>query len=118
MTYCRPVAWRASLIDASTASVPELVRNTLLVARDRRARDEPLRQLRVDRRVEVARAVVDELAGLGRDRVDDRGMAVAGRRDRDARVEVEEAVAVDVLDHEPDARARARAGRRGPSTGW
>src|SRR5690606_20518192 len=42
--------------------------------------------------------VVDEVAGLALDGLDDLRVAVAGGGDRDPGVEVEEAVAVDVLD--------------------
>ena len=49
ITYCRPVAWRASLIDASTASVPELVRNTLLSPAIGARATSRSRQLGVDR---------------------------------------------------------------------
>ena len=68
-----------------------------------RANGEPLAQLDVRRDVPVARAVVEERVTLALDGLDDTRMAVAGARNRDACVEVEESVAVDVLDHEPVA---------------
>ena len=52
----------------------------------------------VDRQVEVRRAEVDHGPGLLGDRRDDVRVGVAGGRDRDAGREVEEQVAVDVLD--------------------
>ena len=53
----------------------------------------------VARVVEVGAADVDQHLGLRRDRRRHRGMAVAGRRGRHARLGVEVDVAVDVLDH-------------------
>jgi hypothetical protein len=47
---------------------------------------------------------VEHAPGLLLDGGDDRGMAVTGRRDRDAALQVEEPVAVHVLDHAPSAR--------------
>ena len=76
------------------------------------------RGLGVDRKVEVRGAEVDELGRLALDRGDDAGVGVAGGRDRDPRREVQEQVAVDVLDRraapaDGDDRVRARkAGRR------
>ena len=75
-------------------------------------------RLGVDREVEVG-AVVDQLAGLLLDRAHDVGVAVAGGGHGDAGVEVEEQVAVDVLDHAalgPNRhhRVRARHARRRP----
>ena len=52
----------------------------------------------VDRRVEVRGAVVDKLVGLVLDGRDDGRVRVAGGVDRDAGAEVDEDVAVDVLD--------------------
>jgi hypothetical protein len=49
--------------------------------------------------VEVRAADVDEHLGLLGDRGGHLGVAVAGRRGRDARLGVEVDVAVDVLDH-------------------
>ena len=85
-------------------------------AGDRRDLGEAPAQLRIDRQVEVRRREVDELGGLLLDRRDDLGMAVAGRVDRDAGREVEEEVAVDVLDRQALAadrhdRVRARQAR-------
>ena len=85
MMFCRPVAYRASLIAPSTASVRDPV--------------ELLADVGVDREVEVARRIVQELFGLSLDRGDHGGMGVAGRCDGDPRVHIEEQVAVDVLDH-------------------
>jgi hypothetical protein len=68
--------------------------------------------LGVDRQVEVARREVQQLGRLLLDRGDDAGMGVAGRVDRDAGREVEEEVAVDVLDREavaPDGDERIGA---------
>ena len=79
-------------------------------------------RLRVDRQVEVAGAEVLELGGLALDRGDDVGVAVAGRVDGDAGGEVEEHVAVDVLDRAAEAahgddrvgpRAGSGSSRRG-----
>ena len=67
-------------------------------ALDRRDLRQPAADLGVDRQVEVAGAEVDQLLGLALDRLDDLGVAVAGRVDRDAGREVEEQVAVGVLD--------------------
>ena len=65
----------------------------------RRDLREPLRDLGVDRQVEVGGGVVDQLRRLPLDRLHHRGVAVPRRRDRDPRVHVEEDVAVHVLDH-------------------
>ena len=75
--------------------------------------------LRVDRQVEVRRGEVDQLRGLLLDRRHDLRVGVARRVDRDARREVEEQVAVDVLDRQTlpaDRHDRVGAGqaRRGP----
>ena len=73
----------------------------------------------VDRQVEVGRGEVDELGGLLLDRGHDLRVRVAGRGDRDAGGEVEEEVAVDVLDGQAlaaDRHDRVGAGqaRGGP----
>ena len=47
---------------------------------------------------------MDQVVGLLLDGADDAGMGVAGRVDRDAGSEVEEQVAVDVLDGEAPPR--------------
>src|ERR1035437_7138223 len=75
-------------------------------------------RLRVDRDVEVG-AVMDQLAGLVPDRRHHVRVAVAGRGDRDAGVEVEKEVAVDVLYRAAlaprgDDRIGPRHARRGP----
>ena len=57
--------------------------------------------LRVDRQEEVTRAEVDELGGLFLDGRDHLRVAMPGRGHRDAGREVEEEVAVDVLDRQP-----------------
>ena len=77
-----------------------------LRAVDRRDARQPLAGLGIDRQVEVRRAEVDQLGRLLLDRRDDLGMAVPGRVDGDARREVEEQVAVDVLDGQPVAADR------------
>ena len=59
---------------------------------------EPLAHVGVGRQVEVARAVVQDVVDLGVDRRVDGRVGVAGGDDGDPGVEVEEAVAVDVLD--------------------
>ena len=79
---------------------------------DRRQPGQLCAHLGVDREVEVAGAEVDQVARLLPDRADDRGMGVAGRGDRDPGGEVEEEVAVDVLDGH--ARAPHRHDRVGP----
>ena len=86
--------------------------------RDRRDPGELAAHLRVDRQVEVRRAEVDQLRGLLLDRRDDLRVRVAGRVDRDAGGEVEEQVAVDVLDRQAvtadrhDRIGPRQAGRR------
>ena len=75
--------------------------------------------LGVDRQVEVAGAEVDELGRLFLDGGHHLRMRVARRGDRDARREVEEEVAVDVLDGQALAadrhdRVGPRQARRGP----
>ena len=57
----------------------------------------------VDGQVEVGGAEVEQVGRLLCDDLDDPLVAVAGRVDRDAGGEVEEQVAVDVLDLEPVA---------------
>jgi hypothetical protein len=81
--------------------------------RHRRDAVEVLADLHVDREEEVARGVVDQLRGLLLDRLHDLRMTVPGGGDRDPRVQVQEAIAVDVLDHRAggalrDERIRAR----------
>ena len=74
-----------------------------------------LADLGVGGQVEVARAVVEDVVDLGVDRGVDGRMGVAGGVDGDAGVEVEEAVAVDVLDHAAGAAPhdeRVDAGQR------
>jgi hypothetical protein len=80
---------------------------------ERRDPGKALHQLEVARLVEVGRGDVDEPIGLLLDGRDDLGMRVAGRADRDAGGEVEEAVAVDVGHH----HARARFGHERVGTG-
>ena len=116
--YWRRVAKRASLIAASTASVPELPMKDAGRAVDRRDLVQLGGQLRVHRQVEVGRAEVDQVARLALDRGGDARMGVAGRRDGDAGGEVEEDVAVDVLDrgataaHGDEGIGARQAGRR------
>ena len=88
-------------------------------AGDRRDLGEALADLGVDRQVEVARGEVDELGRLLLDRGDDLGVGMAGRVHRDAGGEVEEEVAVDVLDRQAVTadghdRIGARQARRRP----
>ena len=87
------------------------------VAVDRRDRGERLGQPDLRLVVEVRPRHVDELLRLIGDRAHDVGMRDAGRVDRDAGGAIEEAVAVDVLDHRPFAagdheRIVARVGGR------
>ena len=117
MAFGRPVWWRASLSAASTASVPELARNTWASAHRRRG-GQALADVGVAGQVEVARAVVQDVVDLGVDRGVDGRVGVAGGDDGDAGVEVEEAVAVDVLDDAAGTAPRRRAGTRGSATGW
>jgi hypothetical protein len=56
--------------------------------------------LGIDRQVEVRGAEMDQLGRLLLDRGHDLGMRMAGRGDRDPGREVEEEVAVDVLDRQ------------------
>ena len=67
-------------------------------SRDRRDPGELPADLGIDRQVEVRGAEVDELGRLLLDRGHDLGMGMAGRGDRDPGREIEEQVAVDVLD--------------------
>ena len=88
-------------------------------ALDRAEVREALAQLGVDRQVEVARREVDEVGRLLLDRGHDLGVGVTGRGHRDAGREVEEEVAVDVLDRQAfaadgDDRVGAGQARRGP----
>jgi hypothetical protein len=72
-----------------------------------------LRHLRIDRQVEVAGRVVQQRPGLAADGLDHAGMGVTGRADRDAGVEVEEQVAVDVFEDRAGAPAwHQRVGAR------
>ena len=78
-------------------------------------RGQALADVGVDREVEVGRAVVQDVVDLGVDRRVDGRVGVAGGGDGDAGVEVEEAVAVDVLDHAapgPLDDERVHAGQR------
>ena len=73
----------------------------------------------VDRQIEVGRREMDQLGRLLLDRRDDLRVGVAGRVDGDAGGEVEEEVAVDVLDGQAIAtdghdRVGARQARRRP----
>ncbi len=86
---------------------------------DRRDPGDPLAGLGVDRQVEVRGAEVDQLGRLLLDRGHDRRVGVAGRVDGDPGGEVEEQVAVDVLDGQPvaadrDDRVGPRQARRRP----
>ena len=71
----------------------------------RRQAGQPLAEVGVGGEEEVARAVVQDVVDLGVDRRVDLRVGVAGGDDGDAGVEVEEAVAVDVLEHAPAAAA-------------
>ncbi len=72
----------------------------------------------VDGQVEVRRAEVEQVGGLLRDDLDHPLVAMAGRVDRDAGREIEEQVAIDVLDLQPvaahghDGVGPGQAGRR------
>ena len=77
-----------------------------LATRDLGDLREPAADLRVDRQVEVGRREMDQLGRLLLDRGDDAGMGMARRVDRDAGREVEEQVAVDVLDRQALATNR------------
>ncbi len=104
--YCRPVAQRASFIPRLDRLGPGVRQERANGPRHRRDLVQPLGDLGVDRQEEVARGVVDQLRRLFLDRLDHPRVAVSGRCDRDAGVDVEEEVAVDVLDG-----AAAPAGR-------
>jgi hypothetical protein len=67
---------------------------------DRGDLGQTLANLGIDRQVEIRRREMDQLRGLLLDRGDDLRVTVTGRVDRDARREVEEEIAVDVLDRE------------------
>ena len=113
----RPVCRRASFergLDRLGAAVGE---EDPLRLRARRQRRQPLGQPDLGRVVEVGPRHVDQPARLLADRRDDLGMAMPGVGHGDARREVEEPVAVHVLDHRPlralhhqriDARVRRR----------
>jgi hypothetical protein len=73
------------------------------IATERREGRQPLGHLRVDRQVEVAGRVVHELGRLTLHGLDHARVAVPGGRDGDAGVDVEEDVAVHVLDDGPGA---------------
>ena len=86
---------------------------------DRGELGEPAADLGVDRQVEVAGTEVDQLGGLLLDRGHDLRVRVARGVDRDAGGEVQEEVAVDVLDRQavaPDRHDRVgtREARRRP----
>ena len=66
-------------------------------------RAEPLAERGHPLVVEIGAADVEEASRGVLNRLDHRGVAVSGGADRDARHEVEEAVAVHVLDHGPSA---------------
>ena len=88
-------------------------------ARDRRDPRQLAADLGVDRQVEVRRREMDQLGRLLLDRGHDLRMRVTGRVDRDAGGEIEEEVAVDVLDDEAvaadrDDRVGTREAGRGP----
>ena len=90
-----------------------------LATGDRRDLGQASADLGVDRQVEVGRREVDQLGRLLLDRGHDLRMRVAGRVDRDAGGEVEEEVAVDVLDRQAftadgDDRVGPRQARRRP----
>ena len=57
------------------------------------------RQLELGPIVKIGPRHVEQLRRLAVNGLDDARMAVARRTDRDARVEIEEAIAIDVLDH-------------------
>ena len=85
MMPARPVAYRASLIDASIASVPELPKNDLHAAANRHDGRELLGKPHLHVVIEIGARHVQEPAGLLRDRLDDVGMGVARGVDGDAR---------------------------------
>ena len=94
----RFVWYRASLIAASVASVPELAKNVRTSPVDRHDRRELLGQPHLWLVVEVRPRHVDELLRLLGDGLDHLRVADAGRVDGDAGGAVEKAIAVDVLD--------------------
>ena len=75
------------------------------VVTERREGRQPLGHLRVDRQVEVAGGVVHQLGRLPLHGLDHARVAVPGGRDGDAGVDVEEDIAVHVLDDRPGAAA-------------
>jgi hypothetical protein len=104
-------------LDSLRAAVAQVGPGT--TAGDRRALRQAAADLGVDGQIEVRCAEVEQLARLLPDRPDDRGMGVAGGVDRDAGGEVQEQVAVDVLDGQALATDRhdrigARQARRRP----
>ena len=93
------------------------MKKTRLAPLARRDLGELLRQVDLRRVVEIGPRHVQQLGRLVLDGGDDLRMAVAGRADGDAGGEVEEQVAVDVLDDRPAAalhrqRIDARVRRR------
>jgi hypothetical protein len=94
------------LIAHSSASAPELVKNTLSakVASTSRSPAAPGRDL-----VEVGD--VPELAGLLGQRRDEMRMAVAERIDGDAAGEIEISLAVAVTSQQPSPRSKDRGAR-------
>ena len=112
----RPVWRRASFSAASIASAPLLVKKTFFCPA-RRQRRQPLGQPDLRRVVKVGARHVDQAARLPADRRHDLGMRVPDVGHRDPGGEVEEAVAVHVLDHRARGpahhqRIRARVRRR------
>ena len=81
-------------------------------------RGQGLGVLGVDGQVEVAGRVVEQVGGLAADRLDHPGVGVAGRADGDAGVEVEEQVAVDVLDQRAGPPPGHQRRTPGAATGW
>ncbi len=117
MARDRPVCQRASFRPASRASAPLLVKKTRLGDGAGRHLGQPLGQVDLRLVIEIGAGHVDQLAGLVLDGGDDLGMAVPRRGDGDAGGEIEEEVAVDVLDHRAaaaldDQGINARVGRR------
>jgi hypothetical protein len=103
-------------LDGLRAAVPEERPGS---SAERRDPVELLAEPGVDRQVEVRGAEVEEVLGLLLDPPDDRRVRVTGRGDGDPGGEVQEEVAVDVLDGEAltanrDDRIGARQGGRGP----
>ena len=95
---------RASFSAASSASAPLLVKNTFFGVGPGATFGQPLGEVDLRPVVEVGAGHVEQLVGLVLDRGDDLRVAVAGGGDGDAGGEVEEQVAVHVLD---DAAAAA-----------